>query len=71
MVRRLTFNGESSISLVLPTESFGRRRLVDRIADLQSVEGSSILHTLRQTAGALNVRVECQDGVICLRAVRS
>jgi hypothetical protein len=44
---------------------------VDRIAGLQSVEGSSILHTLRQTAGSLDVRVECQDGVICLRAVRS
>ena len=45
MVRRSTFNrdGESSILSSSTNETICRRRLVVRIADLQSADGSSIL----------------------------
>lgn len=45
MVRRSTFNrdGESSILSSFTNEIVCRRRLVARIADLQSADGSSIL----------------------------
>ena len=45
MVRRSTFNrdGESSILSSSTNETICRRRLVARIADLQSADGSSIL----------------------------